>query len=180
MTIPYSQTRRELWRENKTVLTDFNWRFATLELFIRTVNIIFSIDMSQKCCSREYFFVKSYTFQNFQHKAVTQFSVRIEKLVWSCWKTFQSFASLTRKIFFNTRREIAYLQAVMWYPLEVFSFVFRRVDITFKCKYFSFFSQKYCSKGNLKLEPYIFRKQSSLIQVSIFKYIALNYPHYDV
>lgn len=36
------------------------------------------------------------------------------------------------------------------------------------------FSQKYCSKGNLKLEPYNFTKQSSLIQHSAFSNILLS------
>ena len=36
-------------------------------------------------------------------------------------KTFHSFAALTREIFFNTRREISYLQAAMYYPLFITS-----------------------------------------------------------
>ena len=35
------------------------------------------------------------------------------------------FAALTREIFFNTRREISYLRAAMWYPLCIaHSFLF--------------------------------------------------------
>ena len=32
-------------------------------------------------------------------------------------KIFHSFAALTRELFFNTRREIWYLRAAMYYPL---------------------------------------------------------------
>ena len=32
-------------------------------------------------------------------------------------KIFHEFAALTREIFFNTRREISYLRAAMYFPL---------------------------------------------------------------
>ena len=39
---------------------------------------------------------------------IRNFSSRVEKI-------FHSFAALTREIFFNTRREISYLHAAMYY-----------------------------------------------------------------
>ena len=35
------------------------------------------------------------------------------KFLFSCKKIFHTFAALTREIFFNTRRDISYLQAAM-------------------------------------------------------------------
>ena len=46
------------------------------------------------------------------------FSSRVEKI-------FYSFAALTRKIFFNTPREISYLRAAVQYPLFILlSFIY--------------------------------------------------------
>ena len=56
----------------------------------------------------DWYFISVYIINRtlYTRLEIRKFSSRVEKI-------FHSFAAITRKIFFNTRREISYLRATM-------------------------------------------------------------------